>query len=77
MGWFLYDNGLRHDRVKPSINNLSTFKEQRVGKYLNNGFFVKQIRRLSNIILKKDTQHIQFGNIIQRSTGTKLRWSDL
>ena len=55
---------------KPFINNLSTFKEQRVGGHLTNGFFMKQIRRLSNI---KDTKHLKYGKIIQRRTVTKLR----
>ena len=27
--------------------------------------------------MKKDTQHIKYGKIFQRSTGKKLRWSDL
>ena len=58
---------------KPFINDLSTFKEQQVGGYLNNVLFLKQIRRLSNIIMKKYTQHIKYGKIIQRSTWTIFR----
>ena len=46
---------------KPFINGLFTFKERRVGGYLNNGFFLKQIKQVSNIIIKKDTQHIKYG----------------
>ena len=45
---------------KSFINGLSTFKERRVGGYLNNGFFLKQIKQVSNII-KKDTQHVKYG----------------
>ena len=26
MDWFLYDNGLRHERVKPALVKLSTWK---------------------------------------------------
>ena len=29
-------------------------------------------KKVINIIMKKDTQHIKYGKIIQRSTGTKL-----
>ena len=46
---------------KSFINGLSTFKERRVGVYLNNGFFLKQIKQVSNIIIKKDTRHIKYG----------------
>ena len=59
-------------KFKPLINDLSIFKEQKVGGYLNNGFILMHIRRLSNTIMKQDTQHIKYGKIIQRSTGTKL-----
>ena len=57
---------------KPFINDLSTFKEQQVGGYLN-VLFLSQIMRLSNIIMKKYTQHIKYGKIIQRSTWTIFR----
>ena len=57
---------------EPLINDLLTFKEQRVGEYYNNGFFLTQITRLSNITMKMDTQHVKYGKIIQRSTGTKF-----
>ena len=57
---------------KQFINDLSTFEEERVSKYRNNSSFLKQIRRLSNI-MKKDAQHIKCGKLIQRSTATKLQ----
>ena len=55
--------------------NLSTFKEQRVGGYVNNVFFFEADKTIIKNYHEKDAQHKKYGKMIQRGRGIRLRRS--